>query len=139
MTKVRVLLAEDHQLVRAGIHALLDKMGGVSVVAEVSDGQAAVKALGLNLSAITPIVRQEFGLDGREKGVLITDVDPDSDAAERGLRPGDRIVAVGGTEVRAVSDVSGAVALAKSQKRPSVLLFVERGQNQRVYVPVKIK
>lgn len=102
-------------------------------------GQAAVKALGLNLSAITPIVRQEFGLDGREKGVLITDVDPDSDAAERGLRPGDRIVAVGGTEVRAVSDVSGAVALAKSQKRPSVLLFVERGQNQRVYVPVKIK
>jgi serine protease Do len=98
-----------------------------------------VKALGLNLSAITPIVRQEFGLDGREKGVLITDVDPDSDAAERGLRPGDRIVAVGGTEVRAVSDVSGAVALAKSQKRPSVLLFVERGQNQRVYVPVKIK
>jgi serine protease Do len=102
-------------------------------------GQASVKALGLDLTAITPIVRQEFGLDGREKGVLITDVDADSDAAERGLRPGDRIVAVGGTEVRAVTDVSAAVALAKSQKRPSVLLFVERGQNQRVYVPVKIK
>jgi len=102
-------------------------------------GQAKVSALGLGLTAITPIVRQEFGLDGGEKGVLITDVDPDSDAAERGLRAGDRIVAVGGTEVRAVTDVSSAVAQAKSQKRPSVLLFVERGGNQRVYVPVKIK
>jgi serine protease Do len=98
-----------------------------------------VSALGLGLTAITPIVRQEFGLDGGEKGVLITDVDPDSDAAERGLRAGDRIVAVGSTEVRAVTDVSAAVAQAKSQKRPSVLLFVERGGNQRVYVPVKIK
>ena len=102
-------------------------------------GQAKVSALGLGLTAITPIVRQEFGLDGGEKGVLITDVDPDSDAAERGLRAGDRIVAVGGSEVRAVTDVSAAVAQAKSQKRPSVLLFVERGGNQRVYVPVKIK
>jgi C-terminal processing protease CtpA/Prc len=55
------------------------------------------------------------------------------------LRPGDRIVAVGGNEVRAVTDVSSAVSQAKSQKRPSVLLFVERGENQRVYVPVKIK
>lgn len=102
-------------------------------------GQAQVSALGLGLAAITPIVRQEFGLDGKEKGVLITEVDPDSDAAERGLRPGDRIVAVGGTEVRAITDVTAAVSQAKSQKRPSVLLFVERGENQRVYVPVKIK
>lgn len=45
MTTIRVLLAEDHQLVRAGIHALLDKMSSVSVVAEVSDGQGAVKAV----------------------------------------------------------------------------------------------
>jgi serine protease Do len=106
---------------------------------DAKPGRAQVSALGLGLTAITPIVRQEFGLDGNEKGVLITDVDPDSDAAERGLRPGDRIVAVAGTEVRSVTDVSAAVSQAKSQKRPSVLLFVERGENQRVFVPVKIK
>lgn len=106
---------------------------------ESKPGRASVSALGLGLTAITPVVRQEYGLEGKEKGVLITDVDPDSDAAERGLRPGDRIVAVGGNEVRAVTDVSSAVSQAKSQKRPSVLLFVERGENQRVYVPVKIK
>lgn len=106
---------------------------------DVKPGQASVSALGLGLTSITPVVRQEFGLEGKEKGVLITEVDPDSDAAERGLRPGDRIVAIGGNEVNAVTDVSTAVAQAKSQKRPSVLLFVERSGNQRAYVPVKLK
>jgi len=45
MTSVRVLLAEDHQLVRAGIHALLDRMPGVEVVAEVSDGVEALRVV----------------------------------------------------------------------------------------------
>ncbi len=45
MSKIRVLLAEDHHLVRAGIHALLNKMEGISVVAEVSDGRAVLKAV----------------------------------------------------------------------------------------------
>lgn len=45
MTSVRVLLAEDHRLVRAGIHALLDRMAGVEVVGEVSDGVEALKVV----------------------------------------------------------------------------------------------
>jgi len=36
---IRVLLADDHSLVRAGIRALLDDMGDVEVVAETGDGQ----------------------------------------------------------------------------------------------------
>jgi DNA-binding NarL/FixJ family response regulator len=45
MTPIRIMLAEDHGLVRAGIHALLDRMEGVEVVAEVKDGQEAVKVV----------------------------------------------------------------------------------------------
>ncbi len=45
MTSVRVLLAEDHRLVRAGIHALLDRMAGVEGVGEVSDGMEALKVV----------------------------------------------------------------------------------------------
>ena len=36
---VRVLLADDHTLVRAGIRALLEKIPGVEVVGEASDGR----------------------------------------------------------------------------------------------------
>jgi DNA-binding NarL/FixJ family response regulator len=39
---VRVLLAEDHALVRAGIRSLLEKMEGVAVVGEARDGRDAL-------------------------------------------------------------------------------------------------
>jgi DNA-binding NarL/FixJ family response regulator len=42
MTAARVLLADDHALVRAGLRALLDGMEGMQVVAEVSNGREAV-------------------------------------------------------------------------------------------------
>lgn len=72
MTSVRVLLAEDHQLVRAGIHALLDRMAGVEVVAEVSDGVEALKAV----EAVQPdLVLMDVampGLNGLEAAGRIT-------------------------------------------------------------------
>ena len=43
MNDARVLLVEDHTLVRAGFRVLLEKIHGVSVIGEVSDGLSAVK------------------------------------------------------------------------------------------------
>jgi|SRR5690242_8294252 len=43
--KLRVVLADDHALVRAGIRALLEKITGVEVVAEAGDGLEALKAI----------------------------------------------------------------------------------------------
>ena len=40
---VRILLADDHVLVRAGIRALLNSMGGVEVVGEASSGEEALE------------------------------------------------------------------------------------------------
>lgn len=42
MKPLRLLLADDHTLVRAGLRALLDGMDGVSVVAEADNGEQAV-------------------------------------------------------------------------------------------------
>jgi DNA-binding NarL/FixJ family response regulator len=43
MTPIRVLLADDHPLVRFGIRKLLDKTPGIVVVGEVADGVAALQ------------------------------------------------------------------------------------------------
>ncbi len=43
MNEIRVLLAEDHTLVRAGIHALINSFDDITVVAEASDGREAAK------------------------------------------------------------------------------------------------
>jgi DNA-binding NarL/FixJ family response regulator len=40
---IRVVLADDHHLVRQGIRALLDKAEDIEVVGEASDGRAAVE------------------------------------------------------------------------------------------------
>ncbi len=43
MSTIRVLLADDHTLVRAGLRALVDRFTGFCVVAEVGNGREAVR------------------------------------------------------------------------------------------------
>ena len=45
MKAIRVLLAEDHTLVRAGIRALLQGLEGIQVVAEAGDGHEALRMI----------------------------------------------------------------------------------------------
>ena len=42
-TQIRVLLADDHKLVRAGIRSLLARLPDVEVIAEASDGREAIQ------------------------------------------------------------------------------------------------
>ncbi len=43
MAPIRVVLAEDHALVRAGLRSLLDAIPGVAVTGEASDGQETLR------------------------------------------------------------------------------------------------
>lgn len=43
MRPLRVLLADDHRLIRAGIRALLEQLGNVEVVAEAANGREALE------------------------------------------------------------------------------------------------
>ena len=43
MTPVRVLLADDHAAIRAGLRLMLEQSGDVEVVGEASDGDVAVR------------------------------------------------------------------------------------------------
>lgn len=45
MKPIRVLLAEDHALVRSGIRALLDATEGIEVVGEAEDGHQTLEAV----------------------------------------------------------------------------------------------
>src|ERR1700752_333530 len=42
MRKIRILLADDHQLMRSGIRLMLERESDLSVVGEASDGREAV-------------------------------------------------------------------------------------------------
>ncbi|HWQ32523.1 MAG TPA: response regulator transcription factor [Blastocatellia bacterium] len=65
---IRVLLADDHTLVRAGIHALIHNFEGVEVVAEASDGREALKLVSEHLP---DVVMADVGMPGLN-GIEIT-------------------------------------------------------------------
>ncbi len=73
-----------------------------------------------------------------KKGVVITKVDPDSSAAEKGLRAGDVILKVGGKDVSNPEDVADSVKKAKDKGRTAVNMLVRSGENQRfIAIPLK--
>ena len=95
-------------------------------------------SMGLALQSITDTVRDDFRLARDAKGVLVMGIDPASDAASRGLNPGDRIVAVGSVEVSSLADINLALEKAKSMNRDSVLLFVETAAGESTQKAVKL-
>jgi serine protease Do len=64
-------------------------------------------------------------------GVVITRVDPDSDAASRGLEAGDVIVSVNSAEVTSPDDVENAIRDAAKAGRKQVLVQVTRDDVNR--------
>ncbi|WP_348642802.1 PDZ domain-containing protein [Mesorhizobium sp. B2-2-3] len=71
------------------------------------------------------------------KGLVVTDVDPNSDAADRGIQPGDVITAVSSAKVNTTDDVSKAMAEAAKAGRKAVLMQITRDDSSRfVALPV---
>jgi serine protease Do len=95
-------------------------------------------AMGLSLAPLTPQARRARRLDDTVTGVLITKVDPASDAADQGLEPGDVVLKINNRNVASAGDVQNGVAEAKKAGRKSVLLLVARSQGQTGFVAVDI-
>ena len=99
--------------------------------------QKPTEALGLKLTNITPELRQQFEIKPELKGVVVTEVQGNSTASEKGMRPGDVIIEVGQEEVRKPEDVTGKIQKAKEQGKKSVLLLVDRqGDLRFVAIPL---
>lgn len=98
---------------------------------------STVDALGMKLSTITPELRQRFEIKEDASGVVVTDVAPDSPAAEKGIRPGDVIVEVAQEEVKTPEQVLAKIKSVKESNRKSVLLLLERGADLR-FVAVRL-
>ena len=72
MSRIRMILVDDHALVRAGMRALLQNLPDVEVVAEAVDGSEALKAI----KALKPdVVLMDIsmpGLNGLEAAAAAT-------------------------------------------------------------------
>ncbi|MBS0630579.1 MAG: response regulator transcription factor [Verrucomicrobia bacterium] len=72
-----ILLADDHALVRGGIRGLLERLPGIKVLAEVSDGRAAVTYVQLKAPDMVVMDVSMPGLNGLDATATITSDHPE--------------------------------------------------------------
>jgi DNA-binding NarL/FixJ family response regulator len=69
--EIRIVLADDHALVRGGIRALLEKLPGMQIVAEASDGHEAWRLIREHQPDVALIESTISGLNGLEVTALV--------------------------------------------------------------------
>ena len=99
MAKVRVLLADDHKLFRAGIRALLSTIEEVEVVGEAADGREALRAIAAQRPDVVLMDIMMPNLNGLDAAarigrafprtrVVILSMNADEDSVLKALRAG---------------------------------------------------
>jgi serine protease Do len=88
---------------------------------------------GLSLQPLTSNAAQRYGLDADDQGLLVTRVDPSSNAAAAGIREGDLIQEVNRQPVKTFVDFTNA--LRQSNSRPALVLLKRR--NNVIYLTLK--
>ncbi|UUR07724.1 Do family serine endopeptidase [Sphingomonas glaciei] len=98
----------------------------------------AGQALGLSLQPLTADIARAINVPADTRGLVVTNVDANSDAAEKGLRRGDVILSVNRQAVTSTAQVGAAVEAARRAGRTAVLLLVKRGQAPEGFIGVDI-
>jgi serine protease Do len=96
-----------------------------------------ISGLGLKVASVSQDLKDKFQLQDSQKGVVITDVSPNTPAAERGLKPGDVIMEVQQGEVTSPDDVQKQVDAARKADRKFVLMLIQREGGVQ-YIPLSL-
>jgi DNA-binding NarL/FixJ family response regulator len=147
MKIARVLLADDHALVRAGIRSLLERMTAIEVVAEASDGREALELAKKHLPDLMLLDIAMAGLNGLEAlaratkefsavKVIILSMHANEEYVPQALRAGargyllkDAAVAELELALRAVN--RGEIYLSPRISKRVIDSYLERLENER--------
>ncbi|KAB2937485.1 MAG: Do family serine endopeptidase [Hyphomicrobium sp.] len=90
-------------------------------------GNVDLKQLGLSVKA-----------GPGKDGVVISDVDPNSDAALKGIKEGDIVLKAGNETVTSPQDVAKAVKKAQDEGLPAVMFHIKKSGDQTVLVAIPL-
>ena len=102
-----------------------ERPADLSVHAGLGSAPSQGTLQGISVQALTPEIRQQFGLPPDLQGVVISNLDPESPAAQSGLQPGDVIEEINRQRVSSVADFQRLAAQAKGD----TLLRINRQGN----------
>ncbi len=100
-----------------------------------AEGKALI---GMTLAPLTDELRGRYGIDAKVKGVLVTDVDAASPAAQKGVKAGDVIIEAAQEAVATAEDVSKGIEKVRKSGRKAILLRLESPKGEMRFVALPI-
>ncbi len=99
---------------------------------------ANLSSLGLKIKPINENTIKQYNLPKDSKGVVISSVDADSDAAEKGVSVGNVITSINKTPVNSVAEAISSLKKGEDLGRENVLILIETNQGKR-FIALKVK
>jgi two-component system response regulator NreC len=135
---IRVLIAEDHQVVREGVLALLRAEDDIEVIGEAADGAEAVRlaeARGPDVVVMDVGLPVLNGVDATARlrqsrpdiGVVILSMHDDAPTADRALRAGARGYVLKGSGIASLCEAIRTVARGEVHLGPGISDYVLQG------------
>jgi serine protease Do len=106
---------------------------------EPAEKPVTQKALGLDLATLSKDLRTRYKIKDSVKGVIITNVDGTSDAADKRLSAGEVIVEVAQEAVANAADVKKRVDQLKKDGKKSILLLVSNADGELRFVALSVQ
>lgn len=104
----------------------------------LTEDNSTVKIIGLSVKPLSPALRRQYRIEEDVKGLVITSVEPESEAGKEGVKAGDVIVRADSRPLNTREDFAKIIEELKKAGRPSVLLLINReGRNVPLPLPLK--
>lgn len=102
------------------------------------EAMATATVLGMTVGELDDAARDKFEIASGVNGVVITEVTPDSAAAERGVQAGEVITEIAQESVANPKDVMDRIAALKEQGRKNALLMLASKSGELRFVTIRV-
>jgi len=106
---------------------------------ESPDDSLIIEKLGIQVVEINAQITRQLGVAADTEGLAILRVDPNSDAARKGLRRRDIILTANYQAVSSIADLEAAIREAEAEDREAVLLRFRRPGGPAAYRAVRLR
>ncbi len=106
---------------------------------ESADGGQIEKRLGIQVVPLNAQIASQLGASSGTRGLAVGAVDPNSDAARKGLQRGDIILSANYRDVVDIAGLEAVIGQATTENRNAVLLRVQRRGRPATYLPVRLR
>jgi serine protease Do len=97
------------------------------------------KALGIRAIPLTPQIARQLGLDTGTKGLVVVNVDANSDAGQKGMDRGTVILAANGQSVTTAAELEAVVKGAQAAGRSAILLRAQARGGPAISIPIRLR